>query len=68
MEDLFRELIQKGILKKENPGQLAVEYYAPLFLLISMFDKTGENENYVQILRNHTEHFFERYGVDSEEK
>ena len=29
MEDLFRELIQKGVLKEENPKQLAVEYYAP---------------------------------------
>ena len=36
MEDLFRELIQKGVLKEENPKQLAVEYYAPLFLLITM--------------------------------
>ena len=34
MEDLFRELIQKGVLKAENPRQLAVDYYAPLFLLI----------------------------------
>ena len=57
MEDLFRELIQKGVLKEENPRQLAVEYYAPLFLLISMFDKMGENEDYVEILRNHTERF-----------
>lgn len=64
MEDLFRELIQKGVLKEENPRQLAVEYYAPLFLLISMFDKAGENEDYVTILRNHTEHFMKRYGVD----
>ena len=63
MEDLFRELIQKGVLKEENPRQLAVEYYAPLFLLISMFDKTGKNEDYDTILRNHTEHFMKRYGV-----
>ena len=65
MEDLFRELIQKGVLKEENPRQLAVEYYAPLFLLISMFDKTGENGEYATILHNHTEHFMQRYGVDS---
>ena len=68
MEDLFRELIQKGVLKKENPRQLAVEYYAPLFLLISMYDKTGEKVDYATILRNHTEHFMQSYGVDSEEK
>ena len=62
MEDLFRELIQKGVLKGENPRQLAVEYYAPLFLLISMFDKAGEKEEYVEILRNHTEHFMQSHG------
>ena len=65
MEDLLRELTQKGVLKEENPRQLAVEYYGPLFLLISMFDKIGENEDYVEILRNHTEHFMHSHRVDS---
>ena len=65
MEDLFREMTQKGVLKQENPRQLAAEYYAPLFLLISMFDKTGKNEDYVEILRNHTKHFMQSYGLDS---
>ena len=64
MEDLFRELIRKGVLKEENPRQLAVEYYAPLFLLISISDKNGEKEDYVEILRNHTEHFMQSHGVD----
>ena len=68
MEDLFRELIQKGVLKEENPRQLAVEYFSPLFLLINIFDKSGENEEYVEILRNHMEHFMQSYGVDWEEK
>ena len=67
MEDLFRELIQKGVLKSENPRQLAVEYYAPLFLLICTYDKTGKIEDYATILRNHTEHFMKSYGVDLEE-
>ena len=65
MEDLFRELIEKGELKEENPRQLAVEYYAPLFLLISMFDTKGEDEEYVEILRNHTKRFIQNYGVES---
>lgn len=65
MEDLFRELILSGILKEDNPGQLAVEYYAPLFLLISMFDKTGESKEYVEILRKHTERFIQSHEADS---
>ena len=65
MEDLFRELTKKGVLKGENPKLLAVEYYAPLFLLISMSDKKGDNEEYVEILRNHTKQFIQSYGVKS---
>ena len=68
MEDLFRELIQTGVLKEENPRQLAVEYYAPLFLLISMSDKTEEYDSYLAILSNYTEHFMKRYGMDSGEE
>lgn len=69
MEDLFRELIKKGVFRVENPRQLAVEFYAPLFLLINMFDKTGENEDLVDILNNHTKHFIQRYIMDlGEEK
>ncbi|MGN0622662.1 MAG: TetR/AcrR family transcriptional regulator [Oscillospiraceae bacterium] len=57
MEDLFRELIKKGVLKEEDPRQLAVEYYAPLFLLINMSDKKGGNEEYTEILRGHIKQF-----------
>ena len=67
MEDLFRELIQKGVLKEENPRQLAVEYYAVLFLLINMFDKTGETGDYVKILSNHMKHFMENHVMNSGE-
>ena len=65
MEDLFRELIKKGVLKNEDPRMLAIEFYAPLFLLISMSDKTGENEDYIEIIRNHTEHFMKSYAIES---
>ena len=62
MEDLFRELIEKGKLKKAEPRQLAVEYYAPFFLMISMSDKSGETESYVDILKNHIENFMKKHS------
>ena len=68
MEDLFREMMKKGVLKQENPRQLAVEYYAPLFLLISMSDKSGNNEEYVEILRNHAEHFIQSHMMNPGEE
>lgn len=69
MEDLFRELIKKGILRAGNPRQLAVEFFAPLFLLINMFDQTGENEEYAEILSNHTKQFMQSHvKVSGEEE
>lgn len=62
MEDLFRELIEKGKLKKAEPRQLAVEYYAPFFLMISMSDKSGETECYADILKNHIESFMKKHS------
>ena len=63
MEDLFRELMKKGVLKKGDPGMLAVEFYAPLFLMISMSDKTEKNGDYVEILSNHTNQFIQSHVI-----
>ena len=64
-EDLFREMMKKGVLKKEDPRQLAIEFYSPLFLLVNMFDRAEESGDYVEILRNHTERFMQRHRGDS---
>ena len=66
MEDLFRELAKKGVLKEADFRQLAVEYYAVFFLLISMFDKDGETGDYVKILTNHTKHFMQSHAINAE--
>lgn len=65
MEDLFRELMKKGVLREENPRQLAVEYYAPLFLLIHMYDIRGDHGEAIRILSKHTKHFMENYSAGS---
>lgn len=63
MEDLFRELIQKGVLQEENPGQLAVEFYGPFFLLVNMFDKAGAGADFAAILGKHVESFLKRHAL-----
>ena len=65
MEDLFRELMEKGVLKKEDPRQLAIDFYAPFFLLVNMFDSAAESVAYVGILRNHTERFMQNHEIES---
>lgn len=46
LTNIFREMIKCGVLKENDPYQLAIEFFSPLFLLINMSD---ENEPYVDI-------------------
>ena len=57
MEDLFREMMERGILKEDDPKQLAIEFYAPLYLLINMSDGSDSKMNCSELLNNHVERF-----------
>ena len=39
MEDIFREMMARGVLESGDPRQLAVEFYAPMFLLMNLPDE-----------------------------
>ena len=57
MRDLFKELSEKGVLKKTEPLQLALEYYAPMYMLINMAD-SDNNEELKEMLKKHIKRFF----------
>jgi len=57
MEDIFREMMAEGVLKEADPKQLAVEYYAPLYLLIQMWDGSVDRETLTKLLENHIDRF-----------
>lgn len=60
MEDLFRELIEQGVLSKSNPKQLALEFYAPYYLLLSIYDVSPDKEKATNLLAAHIEHFMKK--------
>lgn len=59
MEDIFREMIKKGILKEADPKQLAVEFYAPLYLLVNISDRSSDKTRYMELLNNHIDRFIQ---------
>ncbi|MGM9551511.1 MAG: TetR/AcrR family transcriptional regulator [Clostridia bacterium] len=63
MADIFREMIEEGILQEADPKQLAVEYYAPLYLLVNMSDWSQNKEKAVEILNNHIDRFIKNNAV-----
>ncbi len=59
--DILREMIFKGILKEGDSKQLAIEFFAPLFLLISMSDGNSFDMDAHGILTAHIDGFVKNH-------
>ncbi|MGN1067038.1 MAG: TetR/AcrR family transcriptional regulator [Candidatus Fimimonas sp.] len=63
MQDVFAAMMKNGVLKSGNAQQLAVEFYAPLFLLISICDVSRNKQECERLLQEHVERFFLQNAV-----
>ena len=63
-EDIFREMIKNGVLKEADPKLLAVEFFAPLFLLINSSDGSPDRAKSLDLLNNHIDGFIRRYSAE----
>ena len=61
MADIFQTLLDKGVLRGGKARQMALSFYAPLFLLITMSDRDGDREAHLALLAQHIERFFQQY-------
>ena len=60
---IFMGFMEKGILKKDDPELIALEFVSPVSLLIHMYDRQPEREEEVlNKIRKHFEHFAKVYG------
>lgn len=63
MADLFTQMTKE----ESNGMQLALEFYAPMYLLYSMYDTAdtpAEKKKITEMLRNHIEHFAAKLKTD----
>ena len=68
MEDIFREMINKGALRAADPKQLALSFYAPLFLLINMWDRADDKAALTALLEGHIAQFIQINAAGTEER
>ena len=68
MEDIFREMMKKGVFKETNPKQLAIAFYAPFYLLLNIADSANDKEELLELLRNHIERFIRDNAADRLQK
>ena len=60
MEDVFREMMEEhSAWSKSDPKQLALGFYAPFYLLLSMSDATSDKKEAAELLAAHIERFIE---------
>lgn len=60
MEDLFREMIKQGIWNHNNPKQLAIEFYAPFYLLMHISDLSADKQDAAKLLEEHIGQFIKK--------
>lgn len=59
LENIFREMVKAKVLKENDPYQLAIEFFAPLFLLINTYSEDSDYANEENKLVTHIKHFIE---------
>ena len=64
MTDIFQALLDKGVLRGGEARQMALAFYAPLFLLITVSDRDGDREAHLALLAQHIERFFQHYTAE----
>lgn len=62
-EDIFREMIESGIMKSGNAKLLALEFYSPLYLLINACDGSADKKEALNLLNCHIEKFINQNTV-----
>ena len=65
MEDIFREMIEQGVLCNGNPKQLALEFYAPFYLLISISDAKSNKKESAYLLTDYVDCFMAKNSITS---
>lgn len=63
MADIFGEMVAKGALKQTDPKELAVTFYAPLYLLIATADNGANAAESALCLNRHIERFIQTYAT-----
>lgn len=63
--DIFAGMMEKGILKQDDPEYLALEFVSPVTLLIHLYDRQPKREAEVlEKIRKHFAHFVKTYGEE----
>lgn len=65
--EVFRQMIASGVFIDENPNQMALQFYSPIFLLLCKVDNKPDSESEaIQMLKKHVLAFGAQYSKQKE--
>ncbi len=62
--EIFKNLMEFGLMKEKNPEVLAMELYAPFFMYHTV---QRDEKKLMELFKTHAEYFFENYVIKEEE-
>lgn len=66
IEDLFHKMMVHGTWHQGSPNQMAIEFYAPYYLLLNIWDAASgkeEKEEIADLFQTHIASFIEKYAI-----
>ncbi len=62
---MFTILSENGVLKQQNPNVMALQFYAPIFMLLTLCDREPQREaELTALLEQHIRQFSRIYGME----
>lgn len=53
MSMLFQQMMEVGVFKQGNASLLAIEFYSPIYMLMSMYENAEQKEDILQLIDQH---------------
>lgn len=61
---LFEKMMENGSIKKDNPSELAFEFFAPVTLIIQLSDRDpSQKDDVINKIEKHIDRFINIYGI-----
>lgn len=61
ISSLFQEMINIGFFKEKNAKLLAMDFYSPIYMMMTIYDGNGDKEEVVKMVEKHVEQFTRNY-------
>ena len=68
LEDIFRHMVREGTLREADPRQLALAFYAPVHLLLSISDRPEDRKDALTRLQRHITDFMQQNAARKEKE